>query len=69
MESTIGLFKTELVHNRQTGWQSRQEVETATARWVAWFGHKHLDGELGHSNPIEVELEHLHQQSVTRQAA
>jgi|GEM_PF-6218851 len=52
MESTIGLFKTELVHNRQTGWQSRQEVETATARWVAWFGHKHL-----------------HQQSVTRQAA
>ena len=69
MESTIGLFKTELIHRRQTGWQSRQEVETATARWVTWFNRDRLHGELGHFTPIEVEMEYLHQQRLPRQAA
>jgi len=45
MQSTIGLFKTELIHARATGWQSRQEVETATARWVAWFNRVQLRSE------------------------
>lgn len=69
MESTIGLFKTELIHRRQTDWQSRQEVETATARWVAWFNHRRLHGELGHCTPIEIEMAYAQQRGLPRQAA
>ncbi len=69
MESTIGLFKTELIHARATGWQSRQEVETATARWVAWFNRDRLHGELGHQTPIEIEMAYAHQRGQSRQAA
>lgn len=35
MESTIGLYKTELVHTRT--WASVAELEAATDAWVAWF--------------------------------
>lgn len=69
MESTIGLFKTELIHARATGWQSRQEVETATARWVAWFNRDRLHGELEHCTPIEIEMAYAHQCGLPRQAA
>lgn len=69
MESTIGLYKTELIHARSTGWQSRQEVETATAKWVAWFNRARLHSELGYQTPIETEMAYLHQQSLPGQAA
>jgi len=69
MESTIGLYKSELIHFRATGWTSRQEVETATARWVAWFNRVRLHGELGHQTPIEIEMAYAHQQGQPRQAA
>lgn len=32
METTIGLYKTELIRTRR--WTSRQEIETATSAWV-----------------------------------
>ena len=69
MESTIGLFKTELIHARSTCWQSRQEVETATAKWVAWFNGVRLHGELGHRTPIEIEMAYAHQAGLPRQVA
>ncbi len=36
MESTIGLYKTELIGHRRGGrtWESRAAVEAATAEWV-----------------------------------
>jgi transposase InsO family protein len=40
MESTIGLYKTEVIeHEKPTGrsWSGRAEVEKATASWVHWF--------------------------------
>lgn len=69
MESTIGLYKTELVNRRAIGWDSRQELETATARWVAWFNRERLHGELGYRPPIEIEMEYLQNQALPRQAA
>ena len=69
MESTIGLYKTELVHRRATGWDSREELELATARWVAWFNRDRLHEMLGYFTPIEIEAAYVHQQGLPRQAA
>lgn len=54
MESTIGLYKTELIHRRRA-WTSRQQVETATADWVSWFNHERLHSAIGHQPPTEYE--------------
>jgi putative transposase len=67
IESTIGLFKTELVNRRAIGWDSRQELEAATARWVAWFNRDRLHAELGYRTPIE--MEYVHEQGLLRRAA
>ncbi len=69
IESTIGLYKTELIHRREIGWDSRQELETATTRWVRWFNRDRLHEMLGYRSPIEVEMEYIHQQGQLRQAA
>ena len=69
IESTIGLYKTELINRRGIGWDSRQELETATARWVAWFNRDRLHAELGYRTPIELELEYVHKQGQLRPAA
>jgi putative transposase len=69
IESTIGLYKTELVHRRRIGWDSREELELATARWVAWFNRDRLHAELGYRTPIELELEYVHEQGLLRQVA
>lgn len=63
MESTIGLFKTELIHRRRS-WSSHQQVETATAQWVTWFNHERLHSSIGHRPPVEFENEYhrLHAQ-------
>jgi len=69
IESTIGLYKTELVHRRAYGWDGREDVELATTRWVAWFNHQRLHEHLGYSTPIEIETAYIHQQGLPRQAA
>jgi putative transposase len=67
VESTIGLYKTELINRRAIGWDSRQELEAATARWVAWFNRDRLHAELGYRTPIEIE--YVHEQGLLRRAA
>ena len=57
MESTIGLFKTEVIHRRRSR-SSRQQVETATAEWVTWFNHERLHSSIGHRPPVEFETEY-----------
>lgn len=69
MESTIGLYKTELIHLRETGWSGRQEVETATARWVTWFNRQRLHSELDYISPLQFEAAYTHQQDLLRQVA
>jgi putative transposase len=54
MESTIGLYKTELIKPRRP-WRTLAEVELATAEWVDWYCHRRLHGEIGHVPPIEYE--------------
>ncbi|PWG15541.1 IS3 family transposase [Streptomyces sp. V2] len=57
MESTIGLFKTELI-KPQRPWKTLSQVELATAEWVDWYNHRRLHGEIGHVPPVEYEANH-----------
>ncbi|MEU2961207.1 IS3 family transposase [Streptomyces albidoflavus] len=54
MESTIGLFKTELIKPGQP-WRTLSQVELATAEWIDWYCHRRLHGEIGHIPPVEYE--------------
>lgn len=48
IESTIGLFKTELIEAvKAPSWSSRQHVETTTAAWVDWFNCRRCTRPLG----------------------
>ncbi|WP_371656746.1 MULTISPECIES: integrase core domain-containing protein [unclassified Streptomyces] len=54
MESTIGLFKTELIKPGPS-WQTLSQVELATAEWIDWYCHRRLHGGIGHIPPFEYE--------------
>ncbi|MFC8717080.1 IS3 family transposase [Kitasatospora sp. NPDC057198] len=54
MESTIGLFKTELIKPRRP-WRTLSQIELATAEWIDWYNHRRLHGEIGHVPPVEYE--------------
>ncbi|WP_413805787.1 integrase core domain-containing protein [Streptomyces sp. OE57] len=54
MESTIGLYKTELI-KPQRPWKTLSQVELTTAEWVDWYNHRRLHGEIGHVPPVEYE--------------
>jgi transposase InsO family protein len=54
MESTIGLFKTELIKPGRP-WRTLAQVELATAEWIDWYCHRRLHGEIGHIPPAEYE--------------
>ena len=41
MESTIGLFKPELIKPRSP-WRTVEQVEIAILEYVDWFNHRHL---------------------------
>lgn len=55
MESTIGLFKTEVIGHERPTWQSWRQVEQATASWVHWYNHERLHSSDGHLPPAEFE--------------
>ncbi|MFJ8856780.1 IS3 family transposase [Streptomyces sp. NPDC102437] len=57
MESTIGLFKTELIKPGRP-WKTLSQVELATAEWIDWYCHRRLHGEIGHVPPVEYEANH-----------
>jgi putative transposase len=54
MESTIGLYKTELI-NRRGPWRTLSDVELATAEWVDWYNAKRLHSAIGYVPPTEHE--------------
>jgi transposase InsO family protein len=54
MESTIDLYKTELV-DRQRSWNGRNEVERGTAAWVHWFNTERLHSAIDYRPPAEFE--------------
>jgi putative transposase len=55
MESTIGLYKTELINRHPTTWSGRSEVKVETASWVQWFNTTRLHSSIGNLPPIEYE--------------
>ena len=59
-ESTIGLFKTELIRRRGP-WRTLDDVEIATLEWVDWFNNTRLHTELGDIPPAEHETNHYRQ--------
>ena len=69
MESTIGLYKAELIYPQQRVWTSRQEVETATTAWVRWFNHKRLHSAIDYLSPATFEDAYHQTLALPRQAA
>jgi putative transposase len=53
-ESTIGLFKTELIR-RQGPWRGLDDVELATLEYIDWFNHRRLHSAIGDIPPVEHE--------------
>lgn len=58
MESTIGLFKTEVIEHEQPVWSGWREVEKAVASWVHWYNHERLHSSIGDIPPAEYEQQH-----------
>ena len=56
-ESTIGLYKTELIRRRGP-WRSAEQVELATLGYVDWFNHRRLHGAIGDVPPAAAEAAH-----------
>jgi len=53
-ESTIGLFKTELIY-RHRPWKTAEQVELATLEYIDWWNNRRLHTEIGDIPPAEKE--------------
>jgi putative transposase len=53
-ETTIGLFKNELIHRRGP-WQTRDQVELATLEYVDWYNHRRPHRAAADLPPAEFE--------------
>jgi putative transposase len=53
-ESTIGLYKTELI-TPQGPWHTLHEVDVATAAWVEWYNNRRIHWACGGRPPTEFE--------------
>ena len=63
LESSIGLYKTELIDRRRS-WTGRNEVERETAAWVHWFNTERPHSAIGYRPPVEFE-DHHHRDTTT----
>ena len=59
-ESTIGLYKTELIRRRGP-WRGLDDVELATLEYVDWFNHRRLHSACGDIPPVEYEDDYYRQ--------
>jgi putative transposase len=57
MESTIGLYKTELIRRRGP-WRTFADVELGTAQWIDWYNTRRLHSAIGWVPPDEYEAAH-----------
>ena len=65
MESTIGLYKTELIKPRGQ-WRSLADVELATAEYISWYNNKRLHTAIGGIPPAEHEAAYYAQNRLNR---
>lgn len=63
-ESTIGLYKTELI-GKQGPWRTRDQVEYATLEYIDWYNNRRLHSSIGHLPPTEVETVYYGQHQPT----
>lgn len=56
-ETTIGLFKTELIHPHGP-WHTLDDVELATLTWVDWYNNRRLHSACNDLPPAEFEALH-----------
>lgn len=68
MESTIGVYKTELI-DRDRSWSNRTEVERETAAYVHWYNTDRLHSSIGYCPPIEYEIHYGEQGAYEAEAA
>lgn len=66
-ESTIGLFKTEVI-DFIGPWKSVGQVEWETLKWVNWYNTKRLHSNIGYITPQEAE-ENFHEALNTAEKA
>jgi putative transposase len=59
MESTIGLYKTEVSAQNPRSWTGLADVERATAEWVQWYNTARLHSSIGYIPPLEHEALYL----------
>ncbi len=59
-ETINGLYKTELIH-KHAPWKTREAVELATLKWVAWFNNHRLLESIGYIPPAEAEVNYYRQ--------
>jgi putative transposase len=67
-ESTIGLFKTELIRRRGP-WRNLDHVELATLEWIDWWNHRRLHTHIGDRPPAEVEDRYYRHTAASTEAA
>lgn len=61
MESTIGLYKTEVIDfDPRRSWSGRADVERETAAWVHWFNTTRIHHSIGKHSPVEFEEQYRH---------
>ncbi|WP_246106411.1 IS3 family transposase [Pseudonocardia kunmingensis] len=62
MESTIGLYKTELIvpGASRRNWVGLRQVERETAEWVRWYNHERIHSSIDYMTPIEREVMYAH---------
>ena len=53
-ETINGLYKAGVIHRRAPR-KSREAVELATLKWVAWYNNERLMQPLGYISPAEAE--------------
>ncbi len=53
-ETVVGLYKTELIRRRRP-WRTAEQVELATAEWVAWWNRRRLHSAANNLPPAEFE--------------
>lgn len=59
MESTIGLYKTELIYKKDKHcWHNWETVEAATADWVNWYNNHRLHSSIKTIPPLEYRATH-----------
>jgi len=67
-ETVNGLYKTELIRSKGP-WRTVDQVELATAAWVAWWNAERLHSACGDIPPAEFEAAYHHQLQATTEAA